>query len=185
MSITDFSTYSNGIYIKGVSSTVTVKVTAEEGSASQDTPSNTETPSDTDTSSGDGNSGTENGDEDSTGDDEEDWNMGVEIYSESITLSGDPSSAQIESSKLSNSNIQKIIITAVNFSAYNSDGWITLHTGQWNNKKEKSAANKWSDKKLGCLWEITDTDFISAAKQNGIFIAGTADATATITVSYQ
>lgn len=185
LSITDFSTYSNGIYIKGVSSTVTVKVTAEEGSASQDTPSNTETPSDTDTSSGDGNSGTENGDEDSTGDDEEDWNMGVEIYSESITLSGDPSSAQIESSKLSNSNIQKIIITAVNFSAYNSDGWITLHTGQWNNKKEKSAANKWSDKKLGCLWEITDTDFISAAKQNGIFIAGTADATATITVSYQ
>lgn len=63
LSITDFSTYSNGIYIKGVSSTATVKVTAEEGSASQDTPSNTETPSDTDTSSGNGNSGTENGDE--------------------------------------------------------------------------------------------------------------------------
>ncbi|MBP3366749.1 MAG: hypothetical protein J6K96_07130 [Treponema sp.] len=70
LSITDFSTYSNGIYIKGVSSTATVKATAEEGSASQDTPSNTETPSDTDTSSGDGNSGTENGNEDSTGDTE-------------------------------------------------------------------------------------------------------------------
>lgn len=63
MKITDFSSYTSGIYIAGVSSTVTVKVTAEEGSASQDTPSNTETPSDTDTPSGGGNSGTENGDE--------------------------------------------------------------------------------------------------------------------------
>lgn len=179
LKITDFSSYTNGIYIAGVSSTVTVKVTAEEGSASQDTPSNTETPSDTDTSSG-GNSGTENGDE-------EESSTSIELYSESITLSASSLTSLIESSKLSSIDIKTLTITVYSFEYSGSgDWWVNIDYGtNWSDDKLGKDSGTWSDDKKGWSWTITDAALIAKFKSSGIYIAGNNDATATVTVSYQ
>lgn len=82
--------------------------------------------------------------------------------------------------------IKELIITAYNFSAYNTkDSWVTLTAGDsWATKLEKDAGT-WSDENQGWSWTVTDSETIARFKKGGIYVAGTAESTVTITVSYK
>lgn len=110
---------------------------------------------------------------------------GTKIYNNSVTLNATLEQI-VKADDLKDLEIKELIITAYNFSAYNTkDSWVTLTAGDsWTTKLEKDAGT-WSDENQGWSWTVTDSETIARFKEGGIYVAGTAESTVTITVSYK
>lgn len=111
---------------------------------------------------------------------------GTKIYNNSVTLTSNPEQI-VKPDDLKDLEINKLIITAYNFSAYNTkDSWVTFTADKtWSTKLEKSSSSSYSDEKSGWSWSVTDSKTIARFKEGGIYVAGTAESTVTITVSYK
>ena len=111
---------------------------------------------------------------------------GTKIYNNSVTLTSNPEQI-VKPDDLKDLEINKLIITAYNFSAYNTkDSWVTFTADTtWSTKLEKSSSSSYSDEKSGWSWSVTDSETIARFKEGGIYVAGTAESTVTITVSYK
>lgn len=112
---------------------------------------------------------------------------GTKIYNNSVTLNASPLEQIVKPDDLKDLEINKLIITAYNFSAYNTkDSWVTFTADtKWYTKLEKSSSSSYSDEKSGWSWSVTDSETIARFKEGGIYVAGTAESTVTITVSYK
>lgn len=111
---------------------------------------------------------------------------GTKIYNNSVTLTSNPEQI-VKPDDLKDLEIKELIITAYNFSAYNTkDSWVTFTADTtWSTKLEKSSSSSYSDEKSGWSWSVTDSETIARFKEGGIYVAGTAESTVTITVSYK
>ena len=111
---------------------------------------------------------------------------GTKIYNNSVTLTSNPEQI-VKADDLKDLEIKELIITAYNFSAYNTkDSWVTFTADTtWSTKLEKSSSSSYSDEKSGWSWSVTDSETIARFKEGGIYVAGLSDATVTVTVSYE
>lgn len=120
----------------------------------------------------------------SSSDDDDESSYGTKIYSESVTFSETP--AQIVSAEtLSELSIKSLTIKVINVNYSGSDNWWfdVYSDTSWNNK----AKLEWqSGEEANSLYlaTITDAAAIAAYKANGIYIAGTNSATASVSVFY-
>lgn len=110
---------------------------------------------------------------------------GTKIYNNSVTLTSNPEQI-VKPDDLKDLEINKLIITAYNFTTTSEEAWwVTLTADDsWTTKLEKDAGT-WSDENQGWSWTVTDSETLSKFKEGGIYIAGTAESTVTITVSYK
>lgn len=119
----------------------------------------------------------------SSSDDDDDY-YGTKIYSESVTFSEAP--AQIVSAEtLSDLSIKSLTIKVINVNYSGSDDWwfTACSDSSWSN----GAKLEWQsgeDAKSLYLATITDAAAIATYKANGIYIAGTDSATASVSVFY-
>lgn len=120
----------------------------------------------------------------SSSDDDDESSYGTKICSESVTFSETP--AQIVSAEtLSELSIKSLTIKVINVNYSGSDNWWfdVYSDTSWNNK----AKLEWqSGEEANSLYlaTITDAAAIAAYKANGIYIAGTNSATASVSVFY-
>ena len=110
---------------------------------------------------------------------------GTKIYNNSVTLTSNPEQI-VKPDDLKDLEINKLIITAYNFTTTSEEAWwVTLTADDsWTTKLEKDP-NNWSDENQGWSWTVTDSETLSKFKEGGIYIAGLSDATVTVTVSYE
>lgn len=113
---------------------------------------------------------------------------GTKIYNNSVTFNASTLEQIVKADDLKDLEIKELIITAYNFSAYNTkDSWVTFTADDsWTTKLEKDSGTcTWSDENQGWSWTVTDSETIARFKEGGIYVAGTAESTVTITVSYK
>ena len=111
---------------------------------------------------------------------------GTKIYNNSVTLNAITLEQIVKPDDLKDLEINKLIITAYNFTTTSEKAWwVTLTADDsWTTKLEKDAGT-WSDENQGWSWTVTDSETLSKFKEGGIYIAGLSDATVTVTVSYK
>ena len=111
---------------------------------------------------------------------------GTKIYNNSVTLNASTLEQIVKPDDLKDLEINKLIITAYNFTTTSEEAWrVTLTADDsWTTKLEKDP-NNWSDENQGWSWTVTDSETLSKFKEGGIYIAGLSDATVTVTVSYE
>lgn len=119
----------------------------------------------------------------SSSSDDDDDDYGTKIYSESVTFSEAP--AQIVSAEmLADLSIKSLTIKVINVNSGSDDWWFTACSDSfWSN----GAKLEWqSGEGTNSLYlaTITDATEIAAYKANGIYIAGTNSATASVSVFY-
>lgn len=120
----------------------------------------------------------------SSSDDDDESSYGTKIYSESVTFSETP--AQIVSAKtLADLSIKSLTIKIINVNYSGSDNWWfdVYSDTSWNNKTKLEWQSGEGTNSL-YLATITDAAAIAAYKANGIYIAGTNGATASVSVFY-
>jgi len=120
----------------------------------------------------------------SSSDDDDESLYGTKIYSESVTFSEAP--AQIVSAEtLSDLSIKSITIKVINVNYSGSDDWWfdACSDSSWSNKAKLEWQSGEGANSL-YLATITDAAAIAAYKANGIYIAGTNSATASVSVFY-
>lgn len=120
----------------------------------------------------------------SSSDDDDESSYGTKIYSESVTFSETP--AQIVSAEtLADLSIKSITIKVINVNYSGSDDWwfTACSDSSWSNKVKLEWQSGEGTSSL-YLATITDATAIAAYKANGIYIAGTDSATASVSVFY-
>ena len=119
----------------------------------------------------------------SSSDDDDESSYGTKIYSESVTFSETP--AQIVSTKtLSELSIKSLTIKVINVNSGSDNWWFTACSdASWSNKAKLEWQSGEGTNSL-YLATITDAAAIAAYKANGIYIAGTNGATASVSVFY-
>lgn len=121
----------------------------------------------------------------SSSDDDDESSYGTKIYSESVTFSETP--AQIVSAEtLADLSIKSITIKVINVNYSGSDvWWFSAIPGSdaWSNEAKLEWQSGEGSNSL-YLATITDAEAITAYKANGIYIAGTNSATASVSVFY-
>lgn len=119
----------------------------------------------------------------SSSDDDDESSYGTKIYSESVTFSETP--AQIVSAEtLSDLSIESLTIKVINVNSGSDDWWFTVCSDtSWSNKAKLEWQSGEGTNSL-YLATITDAAAIAAYKANGIYIAGTNSATASVSVFY-
>lgn len=113
---------------------------------------------------------------------------GTKIYNNSVTLNASTLEQIVKPDDLKDLEINKLIITAYNFTTTSEEAWwVTLTADDsWTTKLEKDSGTcTWSDENQGWSWTVTDSEILSKFKEGGIYIAGLSDATVTVTVSYE
>lgn len=113
---------------------------------------------------------------------------GTKIYNNSVTLNASTLEQIVKPDDLKDLEINKLIITAYNFTTTSEEAWwVTLTADDsWTTKLEKDSGTcTWSDENQGWSWTVTDSETLSKFKEGGIYIAGLSDATVTVTVSYE
>ena len=113
---------------------------------------------------------------------------GTKIYNNSVTLNASTLEQIVKPDDLKDLEINKLIITAYNFTTTSEKAWwVTLTADDsWTTKLEKDSGTcTWSDENQGWSWTVTDSETLSKFKEGGIYIAGLSDATVTVTVSYE
>lgn len=106
---------------------------------------------------------------------------GTSLYSESIEADGALLQV-VTADQLSSLSPASIIIEATDcdWSAVSGDWWLSAYTDEsWSNETTVAWVSNTNYKV-----EITDETFISAAKESGIYVAGSSGMTCTLTVSY-
>lgn len=119
----------------------------------------------------------------SSSSDDDDDDYGTKIYSESVTFSETP--AQIVSAeKLADISIKSLKIKVINVNSGSDDWWFTACSdSSWSNEAKLEWQSGEGTNSL-YLATITDAEAIAAYKANGIYIAGTNNATASVSVFY-
>lgn len=119
----------------------------------------------------------------SSSDDDDESSYGTKIYSESVTFSETP--AQIVSAEtLSELSIKSLTIKVINVNSGSDNWWFTACSdASWSNEAKLEWQSGEGTNSL-YLATITDAAAIAAYKANGIYIAGTNGATASISVFY-
>ena len=120
----------------------------------------------------------------SSDEDDDESSYGTKIYSESVTFSETPTQI-VSAEMLADLSIKSLTIKVINVNySGNDDWWFTACSdSSWSNK----AKLEWqSGKDANSLYlaTITDAAAIAAYKANGIYIAGTNSATASVSVFY-
>lgn len=111
---------------------------------------------------------------------------GTKIYNNSVTLNASTLEQIVKADDLKDLEIKELIITAYNFTTTSKENWwVTLTAdSNWSTKLVKDSGT-WSDANKGWSWSVTDSKTIARFKEGGIYVAGTAESTVTITVSYK
>lgn len=120
----------------------------------------------------------------SSDEDDDESSYGTKIYSESVTFSETPTQI-VSAETLADLSIKSLTIKVINVNYSGSDNWWfdVYSDTSWNNK----AKLEWqSGEEANSLYlaTITDAAAIAAYKANGIYIAGTNSATASVSVFY-
>lgn len=120
----------------------------------------------------------------SSDENDDESSYGTKIYSESVTFS--ETSTQIVSAEtLSDLSIKSLTIKVINVNYSGSDDWwfTACSDSSWSNKAKLEWQSGEGANSL-YLATITDAAAIAAYKANGIYIAGTNSATASVSVFY-
>lgn len=120
----------------------------------------------------------------SSDEDDDESSYGTKIYSESVTFSETPTQI-VSAETLADLSIKSLTIKVINVNYSGSDDWwfTACSDSSWSNE----AKLEWqSGKDANSLYlaTITDSAAIAAYKANGIYIAGTDSATASVSVFY-
>lgn len=120
----------------------------------------------------------------SSDEDDDESSYGTKIYSESVTFSETPTQI-VSAETLADLSIKSLTIKVINVNYSGSDDWwfTACSDSSWSNE----AKLEWqSGKGTNSLYlaTITDAAAIAAYKANGIYIAGTNSATASVSVFY-
>ena len=120
----------------------------------------------------------------SSDEDDDESSYGTKIYSESVTFSETPTQL-VSAETLADLSIKSLTIKVINVNYSGSDDWwfTACSDSSWSNE----AKLEWqSGERTNSLYlaTITDAAAIAAYKANGIYIAGTNSATASVSVFY-
>lgn len=120
----------------------------------------------------------------SSDEDDDESSYGTKIYSESVTFSETPTQI-VSAEMLADLSIKSLTIKVINVNYSGSDDWwfTACSDSSWSN----GAKLEWQsgeDAKSLYLATITDAAAIATYKANGIYIAGTNSATASVSVFY-
>lgn len=120
----------------------------------------------------------------SSSDDDDESSYGTKIYSESVTFSETPEQI-VPAETLADLSIKSLTIKVINVNYSGSDDWwfTACSNSTWSNKAELEWQSGEGSSAL-YLATITDATAIAAYKTNGIYIAGTDSATASVSVFY-
>lgn len=121
----------------------------------------------------------------SSSDEDDESSYGTKIYSESVTFSETPTQI-VSAEMLADLSIKSLTIKVINVNYSGSDvWWFTAIPGSdaWNNEAKLEWQSGEGANSL-YLATITDAAAIAAYKANGIYIAGTNSATASVSVFY-
>lgn len=120
----------------------------------------------------------------SSDEDDDESSYGTKIYSESVTFSETPTQI-VSAEMLADLSIKSLTIKVINVNYSGSDDWwfTACSDSSWSNKAKLEWQSGEGANSL-YLATITDAAAIAAYKANGIYIAGTNNATATVSVFY-
>ena len=121
----------------------------------------------------------------SSSDDDDESSYGTKIYSKSLTFSETPEQI-VPAETLADLSIKSLTIKVINVNYSGSDKWwfsACPGSDAWSNEAKLEWQSGESSNAL-YLATITDATAIAAYKTNGIYIAGTASATAAVSVFY-
>lgn len=121
----------------------------------------------------------------SSSDDDDDY-YGTKIYSENITFNAETPAQIVSAETLSDLSIKSLTIKVINVNYSGSDSWwfsAIPGSDAWSNEAKLEWQSGEGTKSL-YLATITDAEAIAAYKANGIYIAGTNNATASVSVFY-
>ena len=120
----------------------------------------------------------------SSDDDDDESSYGTKIYSESVTFSETPTQI-VSAETLADLSIKSLTIKVINVNYSGSDDWwfTACSDSSWSNEAKLEWQSGEGTNSL-YLATITDAAAIAAYKANGIYVAGTDSATATVSVFY-
>ena len=120
----------------------------------------------------------------SSSDEDDESSYGTKIYSESVTFSETPTQI-VSAETLADLSIKSLTIKVINVNYSGSDDWwfTACSDSSWSNEAKLEWQSGEGTNSL-YLATITDAAAIAAYKANGIYIAGTNSATASISVFY-
>lgn len=120
----------------------------------------------------------------SSDEDGDESSYGTKIYSESVTFSETPTQI-VSAEMLADLSIKSLTIKVINVNYSGSDDWwfTACSDSSWSNKAKLEWQSGEGTNSL-YLATITDAAAIAAYKANGIYIAGTNSATASVSVFY-
>ena len=120
----------------------------------------------------------------SSDEDDDESSYGTKIYSESVTFSETPTQI-VSAETLADLSIKSLTIKVINVNYSGSDDWwfTACSDSSWSNKAKLEWQSGEGTNSL-YLATITDAAAIAAYKANGIYIAGTNSATASVSVFY-
>ena len=120
----------------------------------------------------------------SSSSDDDDDDYGTKIYSDSVTFSETPEQI-VSAETLADLSIKSLTIKVINVNYSGSDDWwfTACSDSSWSNEVKLEWQSGEGTSSL-YLATITDATAIAAYKANGIYIAGTDSATASVSVFY-
>lgn len=120
----------------------------------------------------------------SSDEDDDESSYGTKIYSESVTFSETPTQI-VSAETLADLSIKSLTIKVINVNYSGSDDWwfTACSDSSWSNEAKLEWQSGEGTSSL-YLATITDAAAIAAYKANGIYIAGTDSATASVSVFY-
>lgn len=120
----------------------------------------------------------------SSSSDDDDDDYGTKIYSDSVTFSETPEQI-VSAETLADLSIKSLTIKVINVNYSGSDDWwfTACSDSSWSNEVKLEWQSGEGTSSL-YLATITDAAAIAAYKANGIYIAGTDSATASVSVFY-
>ena len=120
----------------------------------------------------------------SSSDDDDESSYGTKIYSESLTFNAETPAQIVSAETLADLSIKSITIKVINVNSGSDDWWFTACSdSSWSNEAKFEWQSGEGTSSL-YLATITDATAIAAYKANGIYIAGTDSATASVSVFY-
>lgn len=119
----------------------------------------------------------------SSDEDDDESSYGTKIYSESVTFSETPTQI-VSAETLADLSIKSLTIKVINVNSGSDDWWFTACSdSSWSNEAKLEWQSGEGANSL-YLATITDAAAIAAYKANGIYVAGTNSATASVSVFY-
>lgn len=121
----------------------------------------------------------------SSDEDDDESSYGTKIYSESVTFNAETPTQIVSAETLSDLSIKSLTIKVINVNYSGSDDWwfTACSDASWSNEAKLEWQSGEGANSL-YLATITDAAAIAAYKANGIYIAGTNSATASVSVFY-